>query len=252
MASPTPAPPPLPPHPATASDAPPKPDSAPPPPPPPPAAFASLANAIRTRVRALLRAAGFPAWFSPADLAAILAGAGAGSTLTLLFQPLLGAWVFAEGCFYVWQSYRCEWHANTQKNAAGRELAVRTGRWRPVAPARAGALPMPADHPILERVLACTLGVGGRRDRGGPPRPRPAAKLAPCRLSKKTHHRLSFSPPPPPLPCARRSHLIHAEPVTNAAIEPERRAELQQVKTKKAREGVRRGEHARAARCAHG
>ena len=146
MASPTPAPPPLPPHPATASDAPPKPDSAPPPPPPPPAAFASLANAIRTRVRALLRAAGFPAWFSPADLAAILAGAGAGSTLTLLFQPLMGAWVFAEGCFYVWQSYRCEWHANTHKKRGGPRIG---GAHRLLAPGgpRTGRRPSHAGRP---------------------------------------------------------------------------------------------------------
>jgi hypothetical protein len=65
-----------------------------------------LARAVRARVRALLTAAGLPEWFCPADLAALLVGAGAGSTLILLFQPLLGAWVFAEGCFYVWQSYR--------------------------------------------------------------------------------------------------------------------------------------------------
>jgi hypothetical protein len=37
----------------------------------------------------LLTAAGLPEWFCPADLAALLVGAGAGSTLTLLFQPLL-------------------------------------------------------------------------------------------------------------------------------------------------------------------
>lgn len=76
------------------------------PPPPCSSAFITLACAIRSRVRAVLAAAGAPSWFGPADLASLLAGAGAGSALTLLFQPLLGAWIFAEGCFYVWQSYR--------------------------------------------------------------------------------------------------------------------------------------------------
>ena len=75
-------------------------------PPPTPSAFSFLACAMRSRVRSLLDAAGLPEWFSPADLAALLVGAGTGSTLALLFQPLLGAWIFAEGCFFVWQSYR--------------------------------------------------------------------------------------------------------------------------------------------------
>jgi hypothetical protein len=110
--------------------------------PPPKNSVLAAALAFRARLRSALEAAGL-GWVAPADVAALLAGSAAGAALTLLWQPLLGAWVFAEGVWWCWQSYRC---------VKGRAFFC--------------VCRLKAVHTGLNRARECGIGAGGRRGKG--------------------------------------------------------------------------------------